>query len=86
MQKLYVYLNPTRGPPQAQNPCLKRMGGLRGHIHVTPLVAGELIVDGPATGACNSRAMGSIPTPVSFPIVSFGRVVVNCVDNSNQLL
>jgi len=29
-------------------------------------LAGALILDGPGTGAANSRAMGSSPTPVSF--------------------
>jgi hypothetical protein len=27
------------------------------------LTAGELILEGPGTGACNSRAMGSSPAP-----------------------
>ena len=29
------------------------------------LMAGELILEGPGTGACNSRAMGSSPAPAS---------------------
>jgi hypothetical protein len=63
-----------RGPPVNQKQQLAKTisleGAHAGSFGFPRPVAGELIAEGSATGAANSRAMGPIPTPAYFSILN----------------
>ena len=59
--------------------------GRRSRFGPAHFKAGELIVDGPATGARNSRATGSIPTPAFISYISRSKFLVNSVDKKINL-
>lgn len=52
---------------QSSTNCLRQSLAEPHHIwDGSAVLAGELILEGPGTGACNSRALGSSPAPASL--------------------
>ena len=68
--RVYIQHQRTASPPKTTNLhnfVVESGGG--DSVTSPPVKARELIADGPATGACNSRAMGSSPTLASKQIM-----------------